>query len=614
MLFIPVNPSQFIVNISKELAQSEPQLTADFLSGFFAGWESFPSSQRPLSLAYMAPWIPGLRTSLIPNDADSEKALDKVASIFRKLIDVFLSDLTLGITLEQCVWSIISRDETYVDIFFEEVIKASLGFGFDDERTEILGSVLSSLGAITVRGKLLSRLRKALNRTSLRPTRHLPENTVWPEICVLLQLCVSTSFDSSVQSHLYLPELFHLIIMLANTGSAEIRLKVHRLLVNTIHAMCSRFSLEESKLVRLRALLSSVSEPSDNTLFNIMTRDNASVTGMQEFSMSTLLATETLAVLLSEITTVAAPSIDMSNTWRSRLMSLVASTAFQSNPSIQSRAFVVIGSLARENVDDDFLYQVLVALRNSVTRFVEENECEMLISIVTALTKMMDKLPSDSRYSLQLFWLALSLVRLTPLTLFNYTAPFFDATLSNISSTGELKGGRMATNLLQGRLPLGDAALQLDDLYGIHFNLENFHFAVCATLVKGLTDSVTRPTAVRVLQTFLEVTSSSVPQESKATRDQACMPYLCILISRAMTLEEVKENLWLAGRSIPTDDFNHFEISDLIDCDLVKDKELLLNVSISIVDFNMLEDIVRNRNLIWLNKIAIKRPAVILHL
>ncbi len=46
----------------------------------------------------------------------------------------------------------------------------------------------------------------------------------------------------------------------------------------------------------------------------------------------------------------------------------MASTAFQNNPAIQPRAFTVMGCLAREEVDDDLLYQVLVALRNSIGR------------------------------------------------------------------------------------------------------------------------------------------------------------------------------------------------------------------------------------------------------
>lgn len=562
----------------------------------------------------MAPWLPGLRTNLMPTDVDSDKAREKIATIFRRLIEVAISDVALSTTLEQTIWPAISCEEIYTDIFLDELIKASLGFGIDDERTEILGSIIASLGTITIRGKLLSRLRKALNRTSLRPTRQLPENTVWGEICILLRLCLSTSFDSGVQSQLYLPELFHLVTMLANTGSTDIKLMVHRLLVNTIHAICTTFGLEEAKLSRLKVLLLSLSEPRNDPLFNISSRDGVSISSMQDTGIPALIATESLAVLLAEISTIAAPSTDMSNSWRSRWMSLVASTAFQSNPAIQPRAFTVMGCLAREDVDDDLLYQVLVALRSSIGRFTEENDSEMLIAIVTSLTKMMDKLPSASRYGMQMFWLALSLVRLVPIALFNCSALFLDAVLSNIATSGEFKGGRMVPTLLQGRVPLEDAALQLDEIYGIHFNIENFHFALCATLVKGLTDSVTKGTAIRVLSTFLEITSASVPQESRFPKDLSCMPYLGILMSRAMTPEEAKENLWLAGWASADDDVTSEDVLEMVDLQIVKDKELLLNAAIGIVDFHYLEDTVQNRALLWLNRIATKRPTVILHL
>lgn len=611
---MPLNPSHFIIDISKQLALSEPQLTADFLSEFFVGWESFPYSQRPLSLAYMAPWLPSLRSSLIPTDSDSDKAREKVAAIFRKLIDVAISDVALSTTLENCIWPIICQDEIYNDIFLEEVAKAALGFGLNDERTEILGSIIASLGTITVRGKLLSRLRKALNRSSLRPTRQLPDNTVWSEICVLLRLCLSASFDSGVQSQLYLPELFHLVTMLANTGSSDIRLMVHRLLVNTIHAICTTFPLEESKLVRLKALLSSVSEPRQDSLFNLSTRDGVSISSLQDSGIPALNAIESLAILLSEVSIVAAPSIDMSNAWRSRWMSLVASTAFQSNPAIQPRAFAVMGCLAREDVDDDLLYQVLVALRSSITRFMEEGDSEMLIAIITSLTKMMHKLPAASRYGMQLFWLAMSLVRLVPLPLFNCAALFLDAIVTNLATSGDFKDGHMVTTLLQGRIPLEDAALQLDQIYGIHFNIENFHFAVLACLVKGLTDSVTKDTAVRVLSTFLEITSSATPSGLQFPHDLACLPYLGALLGRAMVPGEAKDNLWLAGWASTEDNLTSEDIFHMLDSHQHKDKELLLNLAIGISDFRYQEESVQNRGLLWLDRVALKRPTVVLHL
>lgn len=638
---VPLDPSQFIIKISKELAQAEPQLTSDFLNEFFVGWDSFSDEQKPLSLAYMAPWIPGLRTSLLAGEPESDKAREKIAALFRKLIDITLSDPTLNFTLEQSVWPVIHQDEVLLDIFLEEIVKTALNIGFGDDQTETLTSIASAIGTITLRGKIISRLRKALNRSSLRPTKHLPENPVWNEVCVLLQFCLALSFDSGVQSQLYLPEIFHTVTMLANTGTPDVRVVVHRLLINSIHSACTSFNLDEARHKQLRTTLETLSDPRSDMFSSpaIMMRDGASMSTNQDLG-PTLAATENLAALLFETCSVAAPSVDMANAWRSRWMSLVASTAFQNNPAIQPRAFTVMGCLAREEVDDDLLYQVLVALRNSVGRFGEDSNSDMLVAIVTSLSKMMAKLPSASRYGLQLFWLAMSLLRLVPPSLFNCTALFLESVLTNISTSSEMRGDKMVPYLLQGRGQLEEAALPLDEAYGVHFNSENFHFAACACLVRGLSDTVTKVTALRVLSTFLEMTTApttatagptaaaaspsssssngnataSTETDGKTVRNLSSSPYMALILARTVSLDELRENLWSAG-------INPSGLSDINgirratqDLRLLRDKDLLLNTAIELVDFQYLEDAVQNRTLQWLNDIVHGRPSVIMHL
>ncbi|KAI0831620.1 GTPase [Hypoxylon sp. FL0890] len=612
---VPLDPTQFIINISKILAQEEPQLTSDFLNEFFVGWESFSEEQKPLSLAYMAPWIPSLRTSLLADESDSEKAKEKIASIFRKLIDVTVMEPSLALTLEYTVWPPIYKDEVLLDIFLDEIVKAALAVGLYDEHTQALTSIVTAIGTITLRGKIISRLRKALNRSSLRPTKYLPENAVWNEICILLQFCLSLSFDCGVQSQLYLPEIFHIVTMLSNTGSYDIRALVHRLLINSIHAACTSFKLEDTRLSKLRSTLEILSEPRNDSLSVplVLARDGTSVSTQHEVGPA-LSVIENLATLLFETCSIAAPSVDMANAWRSRWMSLVASTAFQNNPAIQPRAFTVMGCLAREEVDDDLLYQVLVALRNSVGRFGEDSGSDMLVAIVTSLSKMIAKLTSASRYGPQLFWLAMSLVRLVPANLFNCTALFLEAVLTNIGTTAELRNDNMAQYLIQGRAQLEEAALPLDDAYGVRFTVDSFHFAVCACLARGLTDPITKTSALRVLSTFLEMTTDSSTGLSKSfSSDFYASPYLALIQARAITSEDLKECLWSAGIN-PIGVANLGPARSLRDLDSVKDKDLLLNTAIELVDFQILDEAVQTHTLVWLNELAAGRPAVVLHL
>lgn len=610
---MPLEPSAFIVKISNELAQAEPQLTVDFITEFFVSWESFPDDQKPLSLAYMAPWISGLRRCVLATESDGEKGRDKVANILRKFIDLIALDTNMSYTLEKSVWPVFILDETLLDIFMDELMKTALGYGAQSNFIDTISSIVSNMASVTLHSRILSRLRKALNRSSLRPTAQLPDNSVWSEICVMLRICVGLSFDSSVQAQLFLPEIFHIVTMLSNTGSRHVRLLVQKLLINTVHAICASFELDEASLSKLRTNLDLLSlSRSDVQLTTNLLRDGSRVPISVE-NGPTLIATEHLVTILFDICEVAATSTDMANIWRSRWMSLVASTAFQNNPAIQPRAFAVMGYLAREEVDDDLLYQVLVALRNSVSQFGEDGNSEMLISIITCVSRMMANLPSASRYGLQLFWLAMSLVRLVPEGLFNCTAHFLEAILINIGSVGGLRGEKTVAMLLQSRGQLNEAAHLLDDAYGIHFDEDNFHFAVCACLVRGLSNTATRVAAIRVLCTFLEITTSKGDSPVLPSRPYSDSPYLALILARCVGQDDFRDSMWLAGLS-PDNISLVLGPSGRPNIDDMDDNDLLLVSAIELVDFQCLEDTIQARTLLWLNELAINRPSVFIQL
>lgn len=610
---MPLDPSRFIVDVSRDIAQTEPHLTSDFLTEFFVSWESIPDEQKPLSLEYMAPWLSGLRTVVLVSEADADRGRDKVATLLRKLIDVAVLDQNLTYALAQHVWPSIGQDDVLLEVFVEEVMKVAISYGNRPDMLDTLSSVVVGLGTITVRGRIIARLRKALNRSSLRPTRLLPDNSVWEEICILLQFVLALSFDSRVNPQMFLPEIFHIVIMLANTGSHDERLVIYKLLVNTVHAVCSSFSLDDTRLLKLRSILDILSESREDVCASqsslLHDRDGASISTTLDTAQP-ITSTENLTAILFEVCCIAAPSIDVANAWRSRWMSLVASTAFQNNPAVQPRAFAVMGYLAREEVDDDLLYQVLVALRNSVCQFGEDGNSEMLLSIITSLSRMMTKLPSTSRYGLQLFWLAMSLVRLVPIALFNCAAQFLDAILTNIGTMANIRGSTMVSLLLQCRSQLEEAALPLDRAYGIHFDPDTFHFAVCASLVRGLTDTHTRSTAMHVLSSFLEMSISS-DDASSGNRGASFqgLPYLALLLARGMRNADSMDRLWrpdlgAGGVSAMLGD------KGLQDVKSMKDSDLFLISAIELVDFHCLEDCTQARTLHRLNELATTRPGV----
>ncbi|KAI9830851.1 MAG: hypothetical protein M1819_005376 [Sarea resinae] len=509
------------------------------------------------------------------------------------------------------VWPAIAKDEYVAEILLDEMIKHALRPDTDDNVTEAICSIAASLRTVTVSGKIIAKIRKALNRSSVRPTKRLVDNQVWGEISALLRILQAVSFVTNNLAQIYLPEIFHIITMLVNSGSLTHRRLTHSLLTNVVHTLCQSFPLPEANLVRLESLLESLSEARHELLFSltpVSTEDSLRPEyGDSEASKFSNL--ETLVFLFLEIVFIGAPSVDDANVWRSRWMSLVASTAFQSNPAIQPRAFTVMGCLAAV-VDDDLLYQTLVALKNSLSDYSKTQDRDMLVAIIKALTKMIKRLPTTSRYLLQLFWLAMALVRLGLPAMFSHTASLLEATLQVISTSGDVKVGSLIQILFHGRVPIEAPLAEFDELYGVRFSPRDFHIACAGSLAKGFLDPATKPTTVRVLSTFSQLASANKVEKSRSTSNICMLPYSLLGIG-SPTDDEAKELKWTAGSPSSFGHISDDEYLAMIDLDSIKDRELLLNGILSIIGLQAHEDIASQRTLMFLDRIAVSRPKIV---
>lgn len=246
----------------------------------------------------------------------------------------------------------------------------------------------------------------------------------------------------------------------------------------------------------------------------------------------------------------------MANAWRARWMSLVASTAFQFNPAIQPQAFVVLGCLGREEVDDDLLYQILVALRGALAIF-NENDPNLVLSIMMCLKNIVESLPSDSRYLLPLFWIAIALVEINNGPTFPMAIELLLAILRALDADEYFAGDRVVDVLLAAREPMADVARKLDQLCGVNFD-SHFSFAIASIFLKGVRYNSAKEIIFQGLTTFLDIECKHANNTS--TVDSQNLGYLAGLLPIAVKNEALKEVLRLAGLSEP--DFDIIEDDD----------------------------------------------------
>lgn len=233
-------------------------------------------------------------------------------------------------------------------------------------------------------------------------------------------------------------------------------------------------------------------------------------------------------------------------------MSLVASTAFQFNPAIQPQAFVVLGCLGREEVDDDLLYQILVALRGALAIF-NESDPNLVLSIMMCLKNIVESLPSDSRYLLPLFWIAVALVEINNGPTFTMAVELLLAILRALDADEYFAGDRVADVLLASREPISEVARKLDLLCGVNFEA-HFSFAIASVFLKGLRYNNAKDVIFQGLTTFLDIECKHANNTS--TVDSQNLGYLAGLLPIAVKTEALKDVLRLAGLADPDFDLN----------------------------------------------------------
>jgi len=188
-------------------------------------------------------------------------------------------------------------------------------------------------------------------------------------------------------------------------------------------------------------------------------------------------------------------------------MSLVTSTAFQVSPAVQTRSFIALGTLATTDVDDDFLYQILVAFNTALGK-ANETHTMSVVSMLRCMCKVVPALSEGSRYIPLLFWLAVSLLQASYVAFYVESARLVRVTLETMEQRGMFKKDGVPLVLLESRVQLEQITSQLDDILKLSFE-SSFSFSLASIIFKGIRHSGLKDSAEAVLRSLLSVTVRS---------------------------------------------------------------------------------------------------------
>ncbi|KAJ1564763.1 Ras GTPase activating protein ira2 [Nowakowskiella sp. JEL0078] len=498
----------------------------------------------------MSPWLPNLaKFSRTMSDG-------KITDVLKMLIELTVKEVEMGPLIQSKIWSSIGEVETLLPFVLDRFVFVAAKNGLASTHCEVLANTtitLASMNMQIVSGKILARLRKVISSTSNEQCSSLVEHPSWVEIAVLVRFILMLSFNNRLDVHQFLPEIFHIVTMLVGIGSPIVRSSIHGIVVNVIQSLSTSTNLDENGVSTLKLILTEISQPKYRQMFNcgsessksafLFTNDVVSGELISELNLRNL---ENVVNTLLDVMTYGAHDAELSAVWKSRWMALIASTAFQYNLAIQPRSFIALGCLARDDVDDDLLYQILVALRGALTLF-EETESNLIVSIVTSLCSIVSGLPLGSRYLKPMFWLAISLAQIGHIPIFSTALTLVEVVVRTLDNQGAFATSSISSTLLEAREPFVDVASQLDLANGIMFSAD-FPFAFAGTIMKGLKHSSTKAATMAAFTTFLEISAKHDRQGagthpvSKIGPDK--LGYILPLLPVSSRPEDV---FWMAG-------------------------------------------------------------------
>ncbi|KAF8638594.1 hypothetical protein AX17_002135 [Amanita inopinata Kibby_2008] len=525
--FVPGDYSAFVVQLSERLAEFAPKLTLDFLYEVAESMNTTEKSamaQRMHCLHYISPWIKNLSYFANATHELYERSGARLRDCVRTLAQLSIFYPELGPTIHKCIWIEVAKlDNFVVDVVLDELVRTAVDGGIGSSRCEAVASILAILSTIGVRAKLYSRLRKTLGKVSPKQSNSLLEHTHWSEISTLVRLALAASPQSKQLSHnqFHVPEIIHLATLIAGVGSTAVRKSVYGMIMSLLQSLYLSRS-DDIPAQELLDLITDCTTPGKLKLFGLSRETSTSEYGVLDPNTDKeyLDTLEGLARLMVQIMEITCGSRGLLNVWRARWMSLVTSTAFQLSPAVQTRSFIAMGTLATTEVDDDMLYQLLVALRNALFK-ANEFQTMPVISMLRCLCKIVPALPENSRYLVQLFWLAVALLQSSHFAFYNEATCLLRVTLEKMEGERLFHSVPVHTVLLEGRAALEEVTSQLDEMLKLSFET-NFSFSLASVIFKGIRQSGLRDSAEAVLRSLLCVTVRShatIPEGSPGYKE-----------------------------------------------------------------------------------------------
>uniref|UniRef100_A0A8C4R3X7 Neurofibromin n=1 Tax=Eptatretus burgeri TaxID=7764 RepID=A0A8C4R3X7_EPTBU len=510
----------------------------------------------------MTPWLGNLVRFCKHAD---ETRRQRVCAILDKLIATTIHEKQMYPSIQAKIWGSLGQITDLLDVVLDSFMRTSATGGLGSVRAEVMADTSVALASGNVKlvsSKVIGRMSKIIEKTSLSPTPTLEQHLMWDDIAILARYLLMLSFNNSLDVATHLPHLFHVVTLLVATGPLSLRASTHGLVINVIHSLCTcsqlNFSEETRQLLRLSVtefclpkfkLLFGISKVKSAAViaFRSSYRDRSLSPGAYEREPFALSSLELLTDALIEIME-ACMTDQPSCRWLEQWIELAQKFAFQFNPSLQPRALVVFGCISRSAYPRHIRKILQIhckALERCQRGPDSDNNLALIEGTLICLSRLLPLLPTDFSVQGAMLWVAIAAMQLDEVSLYGAGTALLEQTLHTLDNHGAFNDRTPEEVFMEIRFPLEWHCKQMEYFVGLSFTVD-FNFALVGHLLKGFrhpNHSVTART-VRILHTLLALVAKS----RKADRFEVTPQSIAYLAALVTASEEVRGRCGLRHR------------------------------------------------------------------
>ncbi|GEQ72082.1 hypothetical protein JCM33374_g5768 [Metschnikowia sp. JCM 33374] len=494
----PVDMTDYVVSFSSKLADQFPQYSYEFLKIFFANFDKLTDSSKISGIMYISPWVVNLHEH-ISKEIDG---VDKMAFIIRQLCKITTKNPLILSFMKELIWKRIFRDMRMTSILVDELVAIAIEIASESDDWNIIISVFYP--SVELCGELVSRIHDCISNTKNNDSE-IAIQSRFLEISILVKICASLFFDSSVYGSLYLSDVFLFCTIFIDRSDLDFGHDLQSLVLSTIQSFSGRPSLTDDQKQLLSDTVEYFSGQRAKMLFGLTTRGRgAHIDYSQNYERS--LAFEHLCDYLNNFISKIG-SADDKRYWVSRWSSLSKDIAF-SDSFFQMRAYIIVCTLARSGISDSVGGRIMEILTSQLfdnpDTFFEGSVCFL---------RLRQGLSSDSVYLPLLLWIvATAILSDFPLN--------YQAMISSLGASFEsmISDKGFADSVFSYRPNLEPLLDKFEQSVGTKICPKNYEFVFLFLISKGLIVSQSRHTSI---MTIKNVITKKMKHQNAATMTNA---------------------------------------------------------------------------------------------